>query len=37
VNLGTHLCFGTIARTVCDYLEVPNDLAGESVLAALRA
>ena len=33
-DLGTKLCFGTIAATVCDYLGVPAEkLDGKSVLA----
>jgi phosphopentomutase len=32
VNLGTKLCFGTIAKTICDYLGVENQLDGTSVL-----
>ena len=38
VDLGTRLCFGTIAATVCDYLDVPAPrLDGASVLAEIRA
>ena len=37
VNLGTKLCFGTIAKTVCEYLGVENDLDGESVLGEIMA
>ncbi len=34
VNMGTRMCFGHIAKTICDYLDVPADaLAGESLLA----
>ena len=33
VNLGTRLCFGTIAQTVCEYLGVDaSSLDGHSVL-----
>jgi phosphopentomutase len=32
VNLGTRLCFGAIAKTICDYLGVENQLDGTSVL-----
>ena len=33
VNLGTRLCFGTIAHTICDYLGVDaSSLDGQSVL-----
>ncbi len=33
-NLGTRMCFGHIAKTICDYLDVPADtLAGESMLS----
>lgn len=31
-DLGTRMGFGTIARTICDYLGVDNQLDGESVL-----
>lgn len=37
VNLGTKLGFGTIAKTVCEYLGVENDLDGESVLGEIMA
>ncbi len=37
VNLGTKQGFGTIARTVCEYLGVENDLDGESVLSEIMA
>lgn len=34
INLGTRMCFGHIAKTICDYLDVPADtLAGQSLLA----
>ena len=33
VDLGTKLCFGTIAHTICDYLGVDaSSLDGQSVL-----
>ena len=33
VDLGTRLCFGTIAQTICDYLGVDaSTLDGKSVL-----
>jgi phosphopentomutase len=33
VDLGTKMCFGTIAKTVCEYLDVPaSSLDGESML-----
>ena len=33
VDLGTRLCFGTIAHTICDYLGVDaSTLDGKSVL-----
>jgi phosphopentomutase len=31
-NLGTRLCFGAIAKTICEYLGVENQLDGTSVL-----
>ena len=34
VDLGTRLCFGTIAQTICDYLGVDaSTLDGQSVLS----
>jgi len=35
-NLGTLRTFADIGKTVCDYLSVENDLAGESFLKALN-
>lgn len=33
VDLGTKLCFGTIAHTICDYLGVDaSTLDGQSIL-----
>ena len=37
INLGTRYCFGTIANTVCDALDVPACLAGCSVWPEIRA
>ncbi len=34
-NLGTKLCFGAIANTICEYLDVPAKLDGRSVLAQI--
>lgn len=37
VNLGTQVCFGTIAKTICDYLGVPADsLDGKSLLQEIQ-
>lgn len=35
-NLGTKISFAHIARTVCDYLQVPNALCGESLWPVLH-
>ena len=38
VDLGTRLCFGTIAQTICDYLGVDaSTLDGQSVLSDILA
>ena len=38
VDLGTRLCFGTIAHTICDYLGVDaSTLDGQSVLSDILA
>ncbi len=38
MDLGTKLCFGTIAQTICEYLEVDaSTLDGKSVSAGIRA
>ena len=38
VDLGTKLCFGTIAQTICDYLGVDaSTLDGKSVLGDILA
>lgn len=37
VNLGTQVCFGTIAKTICEYLGVPADsLDGKSLLQEIQ-
>ena len=37
-DLGTKLCFGTIAQTICEYLEVDaSTLDGKSVWQEIRA
>jgi phosphopentomutase len=36
VDLGTRYCFGTVANTVCEYLDVPADLAGCGVLNEIK-
>ena len=37
-DLGTKLCFGTIAKTICEYLEVDaSTLDGQSVWQEIRA
>ena len=38
MDLGTKLCFGTIAKTICEYLEVDaSTLDGQSVWQEIRA
>jgi len=38
VDLGTRLCFGTIARTICEYLDVDaSSLDGKSVWNEIKA
>ena len=38
MDLGTKLCFGTIAKTICEYLEVDaSTLDGKSVWQEIRA
>ena len=38
VDLGTRLCFGTIAQTICEYLDVDaSSLDGKSVWNEIKA